>query len=89
MSALACWLARWQPIQIHRAILAGTEPAAVSAALGGSVEQALGLWYPWAVRQRESVVCGKPGVTAEEYDAVARVFAAAGMAVPGEEPHRD
>ena len=28
MSALAQWLARWQPIQIHRAVLRGAEPAA-------------------------------------------------------------
>jgi hypothetical protein len=88
MSALACWLARWEPIQIHRAVLAGAEPEAVAAALGGSVAEAFSLWHPWAVRQRESVVCGKPGVTADEYDSVVRVFAAAGVPVPGEEPRR-
>jgi hypothetical protein len=36
MSALARWLTRWQPIHIHRAILAGAKPEAVAAALGGS-----------------------------------------------------
>lgn len=34
MSALACWLARWQSIQIHRAVISGAEPAAVASALG-------------------------------------------------------
>jgi hypothetical protein len=89
MSALACWLARWQPIHIHRAVLAGAEPEAVAAALGSSITEAFGRWHRWAVRQRESVVCGRPGVTAEDYDAVARVFAAAGVAVRGEEPRSD
>ena len=27
----------------------------------------------------KSVICGKPGVTAEDYDIVARVFAASGV----------
>jgi hypothetical protein len=89
MSALMRWLTRWQPIQIHRAVLVGAGPEAVAAALGGSIDEAFGRWHPWAARQRESVVCGKPGVTAEDYDTVARVFATAGVAVPGEEPRCD
>ena len=48
MSALACWLTRWRPIQIHQAVLAGAEPEAVAAALGGSVAEAFGHWHPWA-----------------------------------------
>ena len=84
MSALACWLARWQPIHIHRAVLAGAGPEAVAAALGGSVAEAFGRWHRWATGQRDVVICGRPGVTAEDYEAVARVFAAAGVAVPGE-----
>jgi hypothetical protein len=78
MSALARWLVRWQPIQVHRAVLAGAGLEAVAAALGGSVEDAFRLWHPWAVRQRESVICGKPGVTAEEFETVARAFAICG-----------
>jgi hypothetical protein len=86
MSALARWLDRWQPIHIHRAVLAGAEPEGVAAALGGSVAEAFGCWHRWAAGQREVVICGKPGVTAEEYETVVRVFAAAGVTVPGGEP---
>jgi hypothetical protein len=89
MSALASWLTRWQPIHIHRAVLAGTEPAAVPAALGGSVAEVFGRWHSWAAGQRDVLVCGKPGVAAEDYETAARVFAAAGVTAPGEEPRRD
>ena len=85
MSALARWLVRWQPIQLHRAVLAGAGLKAVAAALGGSVGDAFRLWHPWAVQQRESVICGMPGVTAEEFETVACAFATAGNSVPGEE----
>jgi hypothetical protein len=58
-------------------------------ALGGSVAEAFGHWHPWAVRQRKSVICGRPGVTAEDYDTAARVLAAAGVVAPDEEPRRN
>jgi hypothetical protein len=74
MSALARWLARWQPIHMHRAILAGAEPAAVAAALGGTVADAFGCWREWATGQQNTITCGKPGVTPEEYEAVACTF---------------
>jgi hypothetical protein len=86
MSALARWVARWQPIHIHRAVLAGAGPAAVAVALGSSVAEAFGCWHWWAAGRREVVICGKPGVTAEGYGAGARVFAAAGVTMPGGEP---
>lgn len=77
MSALAAWLRRWQPIAIHGAILAGARPEAVAGALGESVEVAFERWREWAVSQRDNIVGNKPGVTAEDYDTVARHFAAA------------
>jgi hypothetical protein len=86
MSALARWLNRWQPIHIHRAILVGADPAAVAAALGGSVAETFGRWHSWAAGQRDVLICGQAGVTAEEYETVERVFAAAGVTVPGGEP---
>jgi len=89
ISALARWLIRWQPIQLHRAVLAGARLEAIVAALGGSIDDAFRLWHPWAVQQRESVICGKPGVAAEAFETVARAFAAAGVSVPGKEPRRD
>jgi len=77
MSVLARWLTRWQPIPIHRAVLAGAKPESVAAAFGGSVAEAFGCWREWATGQRDSVICGRPGVTAEDYETVAAAFAAA------------
>ena len=56
MSALARWLERWQPIQLHRPVLAGAALEAVAAALGASIDDAFRLWRSWAVQQRESVI---------------------------------
>jgi hypothetical protein len=36
-------------------------------------------WHEWAWRQRDFIVNGKPGITEEEYEAVARLFAAVGI----------
>jgi hypothetical protein len=78
MSALACWLTRWQPIAIHGAMLADARPEAVAGALGNSLQVAFERWHVWASRQRDFIYNGKPGVTEDEYEAVARRFAAVG-----------
>jgi hypothetical protein len=78
MSALAKWLQRWQPIAIHGAILASAKPEAVAGALGNSVDEAYQRWHEWASRQRDFIVNGKPGLTEDEYQAVARRFSATG-----------
>jgi len=75
MSALAKWLTRWQPLAIHGAMLAGAKPAAVALALGGSVDEVDRVWHEWALRQRDFIIGGKPGITADEYQAVAQRFA--------------
>ncbi len=75
MSALAKWLQCWQPIAIHSAMLAGARPYAVAGALGDSVAAAYQCWHEWATRQRDFIVGGKPGITEDEYKAVARRFA--------------
>ncbi len=85
MSALARWLARWQPIPIHRAILAGAAPEAVAAAFGGTVAEAFACWHQWVTAQR---AYGRPGVADDEYETVAAAFAAAGV-TEFEEPCRD
>jgi hypothetical protein len=89
MSALARWLHRWQAIPIHRAILAGAEPEAAATAFGGNVAQAFECWHDWAAEQQNSVICGRPGVTVEDYATVAAAFVAAGAMTPGEKPERD
>lgn len=78
MSALAKWLNRWQPIAIHGAILAGARPEAVAGALGETVEAAFERWNEWALVQRDFIVGGKLGITADEYRTVASRFASAG-----------
>lgn len=79
MSALGKWLRRWQPIAIHSAMLAGARPEAIEAALGNNLQVAYDRWHEWALRHRDFIIAGRPGITAEEYDAVLRRFAALGM----------
>jgi hypothetical protein len=82
MSALGKWLRRWQPIAIHSAMLAGARPEAVAGALGNSLQVAFDRWHEWALQQRDFIVRGKPGITTEEYNTVARRFAAQGIKPP-------
>ena len=79
MSALAMWLTRWQPIAIHGAVLAGARIEAIAGALGDSLQAAFDRWHEWASRRRDFIVSGKPGIAEEEYEAVARRFAAVGI----------
>jgi len=77
MSALAEGLIRWQPIAIHGAVLAGARMEAIAGALGDTLPVAFCLWHEWASHQRD-FINGKPGISHNEYKAVARRFAAAG-----------
>ena len=79
MSALAKWLARWQPIAIHSAVLAGARMESIAGALGNSLQVVFDSWHEWASRQRDFIIRGKPGITEDEYEAVARRFAAVGI----------
>jgi hypothetical protein len=78
MSALGTWLRRWQPIAIHSAMRAGARPEAVAVALGDSLDVAFQVWHEWAARQRDFVVNGRPGITQDDYEMVARRFASVG-----------
>ena len=79
MSALAKWLNRWQPIAIHSAVLAGAKMDAVAGAFGNSLQVTFDRWHEWVSRQRDFIVNGKPGITEDEYEAVARRFASVGI----------
>jgi hypothetical protein len=79
MSALVEWLTRWQPIAIHSAVLAGARMEAIAGALGSSLEAAFDRWHEWALRQRDFIIDGKPGITEDEYEAVAGRFASLGI----------
>lgn len=74
MTMTAEWLTRWQPISMHRAILAGASPSQVAAAAGLGVRELFEQWRRWADGQRGSIIAGCPGVTEDEYVAVQRRF---------------
>ena len=78
MSALAAWLRRWQPVAIHGAMLAGARPEAVAGAFGDTIEATFACWRAWALVHRDFIVGDKPGITTDEYEIVARRFAAVG-----------
>jgi hypothetical protein len=75
MTVSAEWLTRWQPISMHRAILAGAIPDQVAAAAGLSVREVFEQSECWAEGQRRSIIAGRPGVTVEEYATVRTRFA--------------
>ncbi len=64
------------PIAIHSAVLAGARMEAIAGALGNSLQVAFDRWREWASRQRDFIIDGRPGVTEDEYEAVAQRFAA-------------
>lgn len=49
MAVAAQWLTRWQPIAMHRAILAGATPAEVAEAAGVSVRDVYERWEKWGM----------------------------------------
>jgi hypothetical protein len=79
MSALGGRLRRWQPPAIHSAMLAVACPEAIMGALGNNLQTPYERWHEWAARHRDFITSGRPGITAEEFDAVARRFAAHGV----------
>ena len=89
MSALAKWLTRWQPIAIHSAALAGARMEAIAGALGNGLQAAFERWHEWASQQRDFICNGKPGITDDEYESVARRFAAVGIEAHTEDPPTD
>jgi hypothetical protein len=74
MSALAGWLTRWLPIAIHSAMRAGAQPEAVARACGLDVGDVYQRWNEWAIIQRDFILDGKPGITDDQYEAVAARF---------------
>jgi hypothetical protein len=59
-------------------MLAGARPEAVAGALGDSIDVAYQRGHEWAIRQRDLIIGSRPGITEDEYEAVAQRFAAAG-----------
>jgi hypothetical protein len=75
MTVSAEWLARWQPIAMHRAICAGATSQQVAEAAGMGVRRAFERWERWAGIQRQSIVAGRPGVAEVDYQVVRACFA--------------
>ena len=49
--------------------------SAISSALRTrAYSETFGRWHEWALRQRDFVIDGEPGITAEEYQTVMRKF---------------
>jgi hypothetical protein len=65
MTVSAEWLTCWQPISMHRALLAGATPDQVAEAAGMSVRGVHEQCKQWADGQRHSLIAGRPGVTQE------------------------
>src|SRR2546421_7122927 len=61
-AAVVAWWSRWQPIAMHRALLAGASLAEVAAAAGTTEAEAYATWSTWADRQAALVIAGKSGV---------------------------
>jgi hypothetical protein len=82
MTVAAEWLTRWQPIAMHRAILAGATPGQVSEAAGISVRDVYERWQRWAEVQRHLTIGDRASVSEEAYAMVLARFAEAFQGSP-------
>lgn len=60
-------------------MLGGARTEEIAGALGSSLHEAFDRWHERALRQRDFITGGKPGITEDEYEAVAERFAALGV----------
>jgi hypothetical protein len=77
MTVAAEWLTRWQPIAVHRAILAGATPAQVADAAGIGVRDVYERWQKWADCERSVMINGRPSISEEAFVTVLTRFAEA------------
>jgi hypothetical protein len=73
-AALAKATTGWVPLMIHEALDAGVALEAVMAAVGQDQQVCEWMWRPWAETQRLLVIAGRPALTQEAFDRVARRF---------------
>ncbi len=81
MTVSAEWLTRWQPITMHRALLAGATPGQIAEAAGTSVHGMYEQGQQWADGQRHSLIAGRPEMTQEAYETIQARLVAAGLPV--------
>jgi hypothetical protein len=82
MTVSAKWLTRWQPISMHRTLLAGATPDQVAEAAGTSVRGRCEQLKPRADVQRHSLIAGQPEITQEAYATIQARFMAADEELP-------
>jgi len=75
MAALAAWLQRWLPLQVHRAALAGATLDQITAAAGTAPGDVVAMWQQWAQGQTRA-----GHLPAREHALAARRLGAAGTA---------
>jgi hypothetical protein len=74
MSTLRDWLQSWQPLQAHRALLAGATPTTVADAMGIELTELAARWRKWADGQRNLHQRTGLGLNTDEYDRVAQLL---------------
>jgi hypothetical protein len=70
MAAVVAWWSRWQPITMHRALVAGAGLADVAIAAGTTEAEAYHRWSAWADVQSKLVIAGRTGVDAADVAAI-------------------
>ncbi len=65
-AAVVAWWSRWQPIAMHRALVAGASLSEVAAAAGTSEAETYQRWNEWGEQQSRLVIAGRVGVDAAE-----------------------
>jgi hypothetical protein len=61
------WRYRWQPITMHRALLAGASLSRVAEALGVEPAEVCRRWEHWAEVQTALIIAGRPAVDPDEF----------------------
>jgi hypothetical protein len=69
-AAAVAWWSRWQPISMHRALVAGANLTDVAKAIGTTEADAYQRWSDWADAQAELIINGRQGVDPAEVTAV-------------------
>jgi len=76
-AAVVDWWSRWQPITMHRALLAGASLAEVAAAAGTTEADVASRWSAWSTRQERLVINGRPSIDPDEGAAIRARIASA------------
>jgi hypothetical protein len=86
MAALAKWLDRWMPSQIHSTLLAGASVEQVAAASGLDPATMADTWREWSAGQRRMWQTYPDMDRTDEHNRVAAILA--GYSTPTQEPER-